>query len=135
MASAFELLGVDPHDPEVAAGVEDFEELAHFVGELVRLRIQHGLKQRAVAEAMGTTQSVVSKLETVGGNPTVRSLQRYARAVGYCLELSARPASASAGSWQEASPLTIDDRIKLTPGPARVNRGGGPWRDAFAATA
>lgn len=135
MASAFDLLGVDPRDPAADAGIEDFEELAQFVAELVRLRLQHNLTQKAVADAMGTTQSVVSKLETVGGNPTVRSLQRYARAIGYCLELGARPASTAAGAWQDATMLAIGGRLQVSPGSSRVNRGGGPWRLQYARTA
>jgi transcriptional regulator with XRE-family HTH domain len=50
--------------PEVRAGVE--QDLA--LGQLIYdLRTAAGLSQRALAERMGTTQSVISRLEEGGG--------------------------------------------------------------------
>lgn len=50
--------------PEVRAGVE--QDLA--LGQLIYdLRTGAGLSQRALAEKMGTTQSVISRLEEGGG--------------------------------------------------------------------
>ena len=50
--------------PEVRAGVE--QDLA--LGQLIYdLRTEAGLSQRALAERMGTTQSVISRLEEGGG--------------------------------------------------------------------
>jgi ribosome-binding protein aMBF1 (putative translation factor) len=51
-------------DSEVRAGVE--QDLA--LGQLIHdLRSEAGLSQRALAERMGTTQSVISRLEEGGG--------------------------------------------------------------------
>jgi ribosome-binding protein aMBF1 (putative translation factor) len=53
-----------PPTPEVRAGVE--QDLA--LGQLIYdLRTGAGLSQRALAERMGTTQSVISRLEEGGG--------------------------------------------------------------------
>ena len=50
--------------PEARAGIE--HDLA--LGQLIYdLRIAAGLSQRALAERMGTTQSVISRLEEGGG--------------------------------------------------------------------
>ncbi len=50
--------------PDVRAGVE--QDLA--LGQLIYdLRTAAGLSQRALAERMGTTQSVISRLEEGGG--------------------------------------------------------------------
>lgn len=51
-------------DSEVRAGIE--QDLA--LGQLIYdLRSEAGLSQRALAERMGTTQSVISRLEEGGG--------------------------------------------------------------------
>lgn len=50
--------------------------------ELIAARTQAGLTQADVAERMGTTQSTVARLEGSKAAPSMRSLQRYAQAVG-----------------------------------------------------
>ena len=50
--------------------------------ELVAARAQAGLSQAQVAERMGTTQSTVARLESGKHPPSLRSVQRYAQAVG-----------------------------------------------------
>ena len=50
--------------------------------ELIAARSRAGLTQSDVAERMGTTQSTVARLEGGKAAPTLRSLQRYAQAVG-----------------------------------------------------
>ena len=50
--------------------------------ELIAARTQAGLTQADVAERMGTTQSTVARLEGGKAVPSMRSLQRYAQAVG-----------------------------------------------------
>ena len=81
MTNAFDLLGLDREDPEIATAVEDFDELADFILMLVKTRKDRKISQKQIAAAMGTTQSVVSSIERIGGNPTIRTLQRYARAL------------------------------------------------------
>lgn len=50
--------------------------------ELIAARIKARLTQADVAERMGTTQSTVARLEGGKAAPSLRSLQRYAQAVG-----------------------------------------------------
>jgi predicted transcriptional regulator len=50
--------------------------------ELIAARSRAGLTQGEVAERMGTTQSVVARLESGKRAPSMRSVQRYAQAVG-----------------------------------------------------
>lgn len=50
--------------------------------ELIAARTKAGLTQADVAERMGTTQSTVARLEGGKAAPSLRSLQRYAQAVG-----------------------------------------------------
>lgn len=51
--------------------------------ELIAARTRAGLTQAEVAQRMGTGQSTVARLESGRGTPSLRSVQRYAQAVGY----------------------------------------------------
>ena len=50
--------------------------------ELIAARSCAGLTQGEVAQRMGTTQSVIARLEGGGRMPSIRTVQRYAQAVG-----------------------------------------------------
>jgi transcriptional regulator with XRE-family HTH domain len=61
---------------------------AYEVGRMIReLREARGLSQRELAERMGTTQSVVGRLEAGGSRPTIVTLERVAQALGLQLEV------------------------------------------------
>lgn len=89
MSEILEAFGIDRHGPEVVAQQEDFDEFADLIQDLVERRKQLGLTQTDVARLIGTKQSAVSAIESSTANPTVRRLQRYARAVGASLTLGA----------------------------------------------
>jgi ribosome-binding protein aMBF1 (putative translation factor) len=50
--------------------------------ELIAARMKAGLTQGDVAARMGTTQSVVVRIESGRGTPSMRTVQRFASAVG-----------------------------------------------------
>lgn len=50
--------------------------------ELIAARGRAGLTQDEVAQRMGTTQSVIARLEGGRRMPSIRTVQRYAQAVG-----------------------------------------------------
>ena len=50
--------------------------------ELIAARARMGLTQADVAQRMGTTQSVIARLESGKRAPSLRSVQRYAQAIG-----------------------------------------------------
>ena len=50
--------------------------------ELIAARTHAGLTQGEVAARMGTTQSVVARIESGRGTPSMRTVQRFANAVG-----------------------------------------------------
>ena len=50
--------------------------------ELIAARARAGLTQGEVAQRMGTTQSVIARLEGGTRMPSMRTVQRYAQAVG-----------------------------------------------------
>ncbi|MQA90973.1 MAG: helix-turn-helix domain-containing protein [Gemmatimonas sp.] len=58
------------------------------LGRLVKhTREVEGLSQRELAERVGTSQPAVAKLEQGSSNPTVRTLARYAEALGLDLRV------------------------------------------------
>ena len=63
---------------EFDAQVPEFETAC----ELVAARAQAGLSQAQVAERMGTTQSTVARLECGKRPPSLRTVQRFALALG-----------------------------------------------------
>ena len=73
-------------DAETVAGVE--QDLA--LGQLIYdMRTEAGLSQRALAERMGTTQSVISRLEEGGGaRNRIDTLARVATALDRHLVVS-----------------------------------------------
>lgn len=50
--------------------------------ELIAARTRAGLSQSEVAQRMGTTQSVVARLESGRRLPSLRTVERFAQAVG-----------------------------------------------------
>ncbi|MBW8308360.1 MAG: helix-turn-helix transcriptional regulator [Candidatus Paracaedibacteraceae bacterium] len=56
--------------------------------ELIKARKQSGLTQEEVALRMGTTQSVIARLESGKAVPSIKTLAKYAQATGKHLHLS-----------------------------------------------
>jgi transcriptional regulator with XRE-family HTH domain len=83
-------------DPTFAEGLADIAERGSAVRCLIARRRDLGLSQKAVAKAMGTTQSAVSDIESGGKDLYLSTLQRYARAVG--ARLAIRPMAGRGGN-------------------------------------
>lgn len=56
------------------------KDITEILYNLRRIRRKKHLSQKDVAEKMGTTQQVVSKIEN--GNPSIRTFYAYCRAIG-----------------------------------------------------
>ena len=73
-------------DPEVKAAYDALGPEYKLIAELLRARKKSGLTQAEVAARMGTTNTVVARLEAGGGSkrhsPSLTTLRRYAKAVG-----------------------------------------------------
>jgi len=69
-------------NPDTSAAYEAQADEFAVARELIAARTKAGLTQADVAERMGTTQSTVARLEAGKAAPSLRSLQRYAQAVG-----------------------------------------------------
>jgi transcriptional regulator with XRE-family HTH domain len=73
----------------VRRAYDDLEEEFAFLDEVLRARARTGLTQAEVAKRVGTTQSAIARLESGAGkhSPSVATLQRYARALGFRLQI------------------------------------------------
>ena len=69
-------------DPKTRAEYDAVANEFEMARELIAARSRAGLTQGEVAERMGTTQSVVARLESGRQAPSMRTVQRYAQAVG-----------------------------------------------------
>lgn len=80
-----------------------------WIDQLVRLRKLTGMTQQQVAQAMGSSQSVVSDIETMSSDPRLSSLRRYALAIGAVVEHRVMP-------WPAAHPLVTPARATTAAG-------------------
>jgi ribosome-binding protein aMBF1 (putative translation factor) len=78
---------------EYREAYEALESEFALVNSLIRARTRAQLSQAEVATRMGTTESVVSRLESGRVKPSTRTLERYARATGHKLRISLEPAA------------------------------------------
>jgi DNA-binding XRE family transcriptional regulator len=79
--------------PQTRAAYDELSEEFETARELIAARSLAGLTQGEVAERMGTTQSVIARLESGKQAPSLRTVQRYARAVGARAVLRLEPAA------------------------------------------
>jgi DNA-binding XRE family transcriptional regulator len=76
---------------------EEFERLGpefELARALIEARTAAGLTQGELAQRMGTTQSVIARLESGRVQPTTATLQRLARATGTRLRIAFEPLGA-----------------------------------------
>ena len=69
-------------DPEYRQEYENLQPEFEFARELIQARARAHLTQAEVAERMGTTQSVIARLESGTKSANIRTLEKYARATG-----------------------------------------------------
>ena len=124
--SIIDAAGYDRNDPVIIAAGEDFDEYANLISALYQARKSQGITQKDVAERMGTKQSAVSDIEAIGGNPTVRTLLRYSRAIGMRLRLRALTAQSPA-VWTSTGTFTP---ATVTMHPITKVDVSGEWRAA-----
>ena len=80
-------------DPEVHAEYERLGPIFAVVGEMVDARQSAGLTQAELARRMGTSQSVIARLESARHMPTFDLISRYAHALDRRIEVHLAPLS------------------------------------------
>ena len=75
--------------PGVRKAYDALAEESAFLDKVLKARAASGLTQAQVAERVGTTQSAIARLEsgTAKHSPSLATLQRYAKALGYRVEV------------------------------------------------
>jgi transcriptional regulator with XRE-family HTH domain len=75
--------------PGVKDAYDALEDEFMFLEEILKARAEAGLTQAEVAARAGTTQSAIARLESGARrhSPSIATLQRYARALGYRIEV------------------------------------------------
>ena len=80
-------------DPAYREAYNALDGAFALIDTLIEARARAHLSQAEVASRMGTTESVVSRLESGRVKPSTRTLERYAEATGHKLRISLEPAS------------------------------------------
>jgi ribosome-binding protein aMBF1 (putative translation factor) len=80
-------------DPAFRAEYEALEGELALASALIEARGRAGMTQAQVAEAMGTTQAVIARLEGGRVKPSTRTLERFAKATGTRLCIRFEPPS------------------------------------------
>ena len=74
-------------DPAFRRAYEKIQPEFALVKAMIEARIRKNMTQKKLATKLKTKQSVISRLETGRGNPTLTFMQRFAEALGGRLEL------------------------------------------------
>jgi transcriptional regulator with XRE-family HTH domain len=78
-------------NPEVRAEYEAIGQSYYLLKEMISARLAAGLTQAQIAERMGVKRSAVSRLESMlmsgQHSPTMATLEKYAQAMGYTLQI------------------------------------------------
>jgi ribosome-binding protein aMBF1 (putative translation factor) len=75
-------------DPKFVAEYNALESEFALASALIKARAEADMTQEQVAEAMGTTQAVVARLESGKVLPSTRTLERFAKATRTRLRIS-----------------------------------------------
>lgn len=73
---------LENEDEKLNAFVKTYEALSSFLTDYEFLKDSKGLTQKDIARAMGTTQSAVSRIESLKTNPSYKQLLKMTSAVG-----------------------------------------------------
>ena len=84
-------------DPDVRTEYEVRQGEFAIVLALIAARKRDGLTQEQVAERMGTVQPVIARVESGRQRPSLKTIERYAKATGHRAVVSLEPASSSTG--------------------------------------
>lgn len=80
-------------DPEFKAEWDALQPERALVQAMIDARKRTGMTQQQLAEKTGISQSDISKFETGGGNPSIKTLQRLAAGMGMILQVEFKPAA------------------------------------------
>ena len=74
-------------DPEFKKEWEESEVEYLLAKKLIEKRLSEKLSQRDLAKKAGTTQAVISRIESMNSNPSLELLKRLAHALNFNLQI------------------------------------------------
>ena len=69
-------------DPEISKYYQEMEPEFEIARQFIKARLKAKMTQGEVAKKMNTTQSVIARLESGKSVPTIKTIDRYAKAIG-----------------------------------------------------
>lgn len=91
MATSFKQLKTSVlKDPKIKAEYEALGPEYEVIKTIIKARNKRGWSQTDLAEAIGSRQPVISRLERGGSNPSLETLHRIAKALDLSLKVSMR---------------------------------------------
>ena len=78
-------------NPAFVAEYNALDDQFAMASAFIKARSNANMTQEEVAQAMGTTQAVVARLESGRAKPSTRTLERFAKATGTRLRISFEP--------------------------------------------
>ena len=78
-------------DPAFVAEYDALADEFALVSALIAARAKAGLTQSEVARRMGTTQAVISRIESMNSNPSLGFLKKLAFALNSTLQINFQP--------------------------------------------
>ena len=82
-------------DPEFKAEWDALQPEHALDQAMIDARKRTGMTQQQLAEKTGISQSDISKFETGGGNPSIKTLQRLAAGMGMILQVEFKPVTSA----------------------------------------
>ena len=74
-------------DPEFKKAWDEIELESSIAESIIGKRIKKNMSQRDVAKKINSTQAVISRIETMEANPSIKTLKRIAKALDAKVEI------------------------------------------------
>jgi transcriptional regulator with XRE-family HTH domain len=108
-------------DPEYRQAERELRPYLDIANDVLALRLERGWSQTELARRAGTKQANVSRIESGVANPTVKTLQKLAEALGTEVQIRLAPADRE-GTAEVAESLSASSTAQrgaiMTPAPA-----------------
>jgi len=85
-------------DPKFRAAWEESEAEYQTIRQLIALRMEKGLTQKSLARRVGTTQSVIARIEGGNQNISLRTLGKLAKALDAKVTVNLTPGTSPGAS-------------------------------------
>jgi len=115
-------------DPEYAAAARELKPLLDLADEILELRLERGWSQAELARRVGTRQANISRIENGLGNPTLKFLQKLAKAFG--TEFSVHLKRTKPVGHTTVIYVPVVPRDRFVAGHGKTKRLGSPWNES-----